>query len=116
MFMNKLMKFALPAAMFLPLLAGAAGLTEVVRTIDGLVRSIVPIIMVLAILYFFWGLVKYIQAAGDPEKASEGKSIMIYGIIALFVMASIWGLVEILQDTFIRGGGRAPEVDDILPR
>ncbi len=112
--MNKLMKFALPFVTFLPIIAGAADLSDTVNTVDNLIRAIVPIIMVLAILYFFWGLVKYIQSAGDPEKASEGKSIMIYGIIALFVMASVWGLVGILQNTFL-SGGTAPNPASLLP-
>ena len=114
--MNKLMKFALPLATFLPLIAGAQDLLDTVSTVDTIIRAIVPIVMVLAILYFFWGLVKYIQSAGDPEKASDGKSIMIYGIVALFVMAAVWGLVELLSNTFVGAGGRAPNPDDLLPR
>ena len=32
------------------------------------------------------------------KKAKEGKSIMIYGVIAIFVMSSIWGLVKFIGD------------------
>lgn len=99
----------------LPMLAAAENLEDTVGTVDSLLRSVIPIIMVLAILYFFWGLVKYIQAAGDAGKASEGKSIMIYGIIALFVMSAIWGLVGLLSETFVSDGGDAPDSADLLP-
>jgi hypothetical protein len=51
----------------------------------------------LAILFFFYGLAIYILHAGDPDKASEGKSIMIWGILALFVMTSIYGIIGFLQ-------------------
>jgi hypothetical protein len=51
----------------------------------------------LAILFFFYGLALYILKAGDPEAAAEGKSIMIWGILALFVMTSIYGIIGFLQ-------------------
>ena len=55
----------------------------------------------LAIVFFFWGLAKYILLnAGDEEKKKEGRNIMIWGVIALFIMVSIWGIVSVLADTF----------------
>ena len=54
----------------------------------------------LAIVFFFWGLAKYILNAGDEEKKKEGRNIMIWGVIALFIMVSIWGIVSVLADTF----------------
>jgi hypothetical protein len=56
-------------------------------------------------IYFFWGVAKYILSAGDPKSAAEGKSIMIYGIIAIAVMASVYGLVNFLQTTLGISGG-----------
>ena len=57
-----------------------------------------PIIFAIAILYFFWGLAKFVMAAGDEEARAQGKSIMLWGIVALFVMVSVYGLVQILQN------------------
>ena len=64
-----------------------------IASIGSIVQMLTVIVMGLALLYFFWGLAKFILAAGDEKKIAEGKSIMIWGIIALFVMASVWGLV-----------------------
>ena len=64
-----------------------------------IIAKIIPIVFALAIIYFFWGIVQFIRGAGDPKKASEGKSIMIYGVIAIAVMVSLFGLVTWLQDT-----------------
>ncbi len=87
----------------LPLLALAqdlSGLTNLVNQIADIIRLIGPVVFGLAIIYFFWGVAKYILAAGDPGEASKGKSIMIYGVIAIAVMASIYGLVAFLQTSF----------------
>ena len=58
------------------------------------VHILIPAFFALAIVYFFWGMGKYILAAGDPDKAKEGRSIMIYGVIAIAVMAVLFGLVQ----------------------
>jgi hypothetical protein len=68
-----------------------------VGLIGSLVAGLIPIASMLVILFFFYGLALYILKAGDPEKAQEGKSIMIWGILALFVMTSIYGIVGFLQ-------------------
>ncbi|MEK7669140.1 MAG: hypothetical protein AAB350_00915 [Patescibacteria group bacterium] len=57
---------------------------------------LVPLVFTLALLFFFWGVAKYIWSEGT-EKA-QGKQIMIWGVVALFVMSSIWGLVYFIQD------------------
>ena len=95
-------KFIYGVLVFGPVLALAdtAPLTAIVTFISATVRSLIPIMFGLAVVYFFWGLTKYIRSAGDPKGAAEGKSIMIYGVIAIAVMASIYGLVNYLQSIF----------------
>jgi len=64
-------------------------------------RSIIPLIFALAIAAFVWGVVNFFIIGADEEaKRSQGKQFMIWGIIALAVMLSVWGLVRILGRTF----------------
>jgi hypothetical protein len=50
---------------------------------------------------FVWGVVKFFIINSDEEaKREQGKQYMIWGIIALAVMLSVWGLVGILETTF----------------
>lgn len=73
--------------------------TKIFGSIDNLVTTIlVPLVFTLALLFFFWGVAKYIWSAGDKE---EGKKIMVWGVVALFVMSSIWGLVAFFQDELL---------------
>lgn len=73
-------------------------------------EPMVGIMLVLGLVVFFWGVVKYIKVTGGEEKA-EAKAIMFWGIIALFVMVSVWGLVQVLVNTFF--GGSLPEVPSV---
>jgi hypothetical protein len=67
--------------------------------------SILPLMLALAVAMFIWGVIQYVLG-GDEEKAREkGKQFMLWGIIALTVMVSIWGLVGILTNTFNLNSG-----------
>jgi ABC-type Fe3+-siderophore transport system permease subunit len=65
-----------------------------------LIYRAIPVVIGLAFLFFLWGLMKFILVAGDEKAKEEGKRIMIWGTIALFVMVSIWGIVNIIQGDF----------------
>lgn len=58
--------------------------------------TVVPILFAVAVVYFLYGLVKFIMGAGDEEKVKEGKGIMIWGVIGLLVMISIYGILGFL--------------------
>lgn len=61
--------------------------------------AFIPLLFAVAILVFIYGIVKFIGNEESAEK-EDGKQFMMWGIIALAVMFSVWGLVEILGNTF----------------
>ena len=63
-------------------------------------RSVIPLIFSLAVLMFVWGVVQYVINSDEEAKKEKGRDFMIWGIIALTVMFSIWGLVRILGNSF----------------
>ena len=77
-------------------------------TFDAVIKLLVPAFFGLAIVYFFYGVAKYVLAAGDPKKASEGKSIMIYGVIAIAVMALLYGIITFLGSSLGITTGSTP--------
>lgn len=67
--------------------------------IDFIVRTIIPLTVALALLIFLWGVLLYIKNSEDVKKREEGRQFMLFGIIGLAVMVSVWGLVQILTNT-----------------
>jgi len=111
---HSMKKFIIPAsALLLPGIAFAATLEDVLDEIGNLINIAGPIVVGLALLYFFWGLASYIFSSDDPEKKESGRNIMIWGVIALFVMVSVWGLVNVLADTFNLDTQNTPDVPNI---
>ncbi len=97
-------------AVLLPSITFAAGgIDTAVRNIGNIIDMLVPILMTLALVGFFYGLAMYIFKA-DEDK-DKGRSIMIYGILALFVMVSIWGIVAVLGQTLgVQESKNAPTI------
>ncbi len=108
-------KIALTASLLaLPVVSFAQELTGLQGWVRGLAQIInlaVPIIFTLAVLAFFWGLALYIFSADK----SKGKDIMIWGIIALFVMVSVWGIINFIQQNLGIEQTRAPNVNILVP-
>ena len=65
-----------------------------------LMKSVVPLLVGLAIVGFVYGIIKYFLNPDNEEKRKQGKDFMLWGLIALFVMVSIWALVGIFTGTF----------------
>lgn len=59
----------------------------------------VPLLIGLAVLLFLWGLLRYYSTDNQNTK-KEAINIIGYGVISIFVMVSIWGLVNLIVDTF----------------
>ena len=67
---------------------------------SSILMPFIVVLMLLATVVFIWGIVKFIAAANDPKKAKEGKQLIMWGIIGLFMVVAMWGLVEVIQNTF----------------
>jgi len=67
--------------------------------IGGILRPIVPLLIGLGVVVFIYGVLILMFSEGG-EKKEEGKQYMLWGIIGIFVMVSVWGLVNILSGSF----------------
>lgn len=87
------------------------------KGIKGLMDAAVPLLIGAAIIVFLYGVLKFILNAGDPDKRTEGRSYMIWAIVGIVVMVSVWALVYFVQSTFgLEGGGdvqQGPEIPEI---
>lgn len=71
-------------------------------------RSVVPLLFALAVVAFIWGVIQYYLNPGNEEKRKKGKDFIVGGLIALFVMVAMWGIISIFTTTFNVGGVNSP--------
>jgi|SRR3989344_2427399 len=100
-------KFIIPVLLLAPSFAFAqslGNLNTLLSSFGDLVEKALPIVVAIALLTFFWGLIKYIFT----DAKEGGTKLMLWGVVALFVMVSIWGLVKFVGNAFgVEQGGSA---------
>ena len=62
-------------------------------------NAFVPVFIAFGVLYFVWGVVQYV-ISDEEEAKKKGRDRMIYGIIGLAVIIGLWGLVNLVRNTF----------------
>lgn len=107
--MNKVLVFWL--VLTLPALANAAGTPRTLADVASLALTIIGqatlMLMLAAVAAYFFNISVNMLKLSKGESA-EWRSHFVWGVIAVFVMVSIWGIVQILQYTiFTPGGGSA---------
>lgn len=88
------------ATVSLPLVTFAQNLTGTGTLLTSVLRSLnqlIGIAVLLAFLFFVWGIAEFIRKSDDSSGREEGRQKMIWGVIALAVLASIWGIVRFLN-------------------
>ena len=75
--------------------------------------GLIPTLIAVGLVTFLAGVTKFVSAGDNEEKRAAGRSVMVYGIIVLFVMMSMWGFVRILTQSFF---GTDPEISNYLPK
>lgn len=70
----------------------------------GIINSLLVLLIALALLVFFKGLVSFIAKSGDAKSHQDGKNLMIWGLVGLFVMVSVFGILQFAYNDF--GFGR----------
>jgi hypothetical protein len=80
-------------------------LTSTITTLTGAINGFVKAGVALALLVFVWGVAKTIigmnsGATGSEKAITEGKQRMVWGIVGLFVIVCVWGLVALLGQLF----------------
>ncbi len=94
--------FFLPFTVLAQGTSGAAPLSNLgdfLTTIDAYMRSIMPFLISVAVFFVFWGLSKFVLNASDESARTDAKNIVLWGVTAVFVMLSFWGLVALIQNT-----------------
>ena len=73
---------------------------SMIGSIVDLLNELVRLLLVVSLLGFIWGLVRFTFNSGEEKARNEGKQIMVWGTVALFGMTTVWGLVALVRSIF----------------
>ncbi len=87
-----------------------ATLPDLINQVNHLLNSFIPFLVGLAVLVIIWGVFRYISGVGDEEKRAQAKQFILWGVVGVFIMLSVWGLVSIFTNTVV-----LDETPDVAP-
>ena len=97
---NAVAVILISSPLFVLAAGGGANFQGLIGAFTDVLKLIIPFFMLLATVIFLWGVITYLTAGGEEEKIKSGRTYMLWGIISLFVMIAVWGLVNVLEGTF----------------
>ncbi len=86
--------------LFVPAHAQGETIRTLIERVMDLVTLVLPIIAGLTLFFVLWGGVKHIAVSGDAKGREESRNALIWGVLILFVIVSVWGIVAIVSKTF----------------
>jgi hypothetical protein len=108
------------SVLLLPLISFAKTqtLASIISIIAGYLTTILALMMGLAVVFFVWYVIKYFIQSSDTKRAEAAQYVM-WSVIGFFVIFSLWGIVNILINTFNLGSNNAPSswstMSDLFP-
>jgi hypothetical protein len=68
-----------------------------------IMNAVIPLLIALSVAGFVYGIMKFFLNPDNEEKRKAGKGFMLWGLITLFVIVTLWGVVAIFSSTFLNG-------------
>lgn len=84
---------------------GAVGATDALlqKAIQYVLQPIYQITVVVAFLYFLFGVAFLLFQMNNPEKREQARTHLLYGVIGLFIILSVGAIIKFIN-TLVGGG------------
>ncbi len=73
--------------------------TFIDKIVDVIINPIITLLIALAFVLFLWGSAQFVLNVSGTTEREKGKQHMLWGIIGLFIMFGVFGLLRILANT-----------------
>lgn len=67
---------------------------------DVILNPLIILMFAIAFLYFLWGIFQMIRDAASDDGRSLGRQNIMWGIVGMFIMVSVYGILKIVLATF----------------
>lgn len=64
-----------------------------------IINPIIFLLFALAAVYFLYGLAQYLLSPNNEEVRKKSKSVMLWGLVGLFIMVAVFGIMRIILGT-----------------
>lgn len=65
-----------------------------------ILNPIISLLFALAFVYFIYGIIKFLSLEPGDKAREEARSAMLWGIIGMVIMFSVYGIIHFVLGTF----------------
>ena len=65
-----------------------------------IISPAILVVFACGFLLFVFGLVEFLWKLNQGGDNKEGKQHMVWGIVGMLIMVSVWGILDLLDNTF----------------
>lgn len=77
--------------------ADAVTIVDKIKT--QILNPIVGVMFGLALVYFLYGMLEFVQGGANEKSVEKGKQHMIYGILGLVIIVGVQGIISMITAT-----------------
>jgi hypothetical protein len=85
--------------------ATPADLTGIINLFTDVGLEIIPLLGAVAFFVFVYGVARYIKSTGSEKEVKDSKNLLIWGVVGMFVMVTVWGIVSFIKNELGFGSG-----------
>jgi len=68
--------------------------------VGAVINPLITLIFVAGLALFLWGAAEFLWNSSSEVGKDTGKKHMMWGVIGMFIMASVRGIIAIIENTF----------------
>ena len=77
--------------------ASALSIAPFLQKIDAVILNpLIRLAFAIALIYFLWGVFQFVSNTEDIKARDQGKTSMVWGIIGMFIMFSVFEIIKIV--------------------
>lgn len=73
------------------------------NAINRLVNPLIGILVGIALIIFFWGILEFVANAGSEDARTTGKKHIIWGLVGFLIIFGVVGIINIIKSFFENG-------------
>ncbi|MBI5457368.1 hypothetical protein HY971_01440 [Candidatus Kaiserbacteria bacterium] len=70
------------------------------RFVTYIINPVILVVFAAGFFLFVYGLVEFLWNLNEGGENEEGKQHMLWGIIGMLIMVSVYGILDLLDNTF----------------
>lgn len=77
-----------------------ASMSTLINSIEKVViNPLIALVFTLALVYFIYGVMQFVLNPTNEEIRKSGKSHILWGLIGLFIMIAVFGIMRLVLNT-----------------